>query len=122
MRRTNHRKGKRKNHAERGLYGHSHVRGIDPVGQEGLLAHWCPPSEQPSFRIGVKGIVNLLSGLSGFAGVCHTPGMNTPSSHRCRHHRFPAELIGHGVWLYFRFCLGSRDGEELLFARGSIVT
>ena len=21
------------------------------------------------------------------------------------HHRFPAEIISHGVWLYFRFCL-----------------
>jgi putative transposase len=39
-----------------------------------------------------------------------------------QHHRFPAEIIGHGVWLYFRFCLSYRDVEELLFARGVIVT
>src|ERR687897_3701611 len=38
------------------------------------------------------------------------------------HHRFPAEIISHGVWLYFRFCLSYRDVEELLFARGVIVT
>ena len=38
------------------------------------------------------------------------------------HHRFPAEIISHGVWLYFRFCLSYRDVEELLFARGIIVT
>jgi putative transposase len=38
------------------------------------------------------------------------------------HHRFPAELMSHGVWLYFRFCLSYRDVEELLFARGVIVT
>jgi putative transposase len=38
------------------------------------------------------------------------------------HHRFPAEIISHGVWLYFRFCLSYRGVEELLFARGVIVT
>jgi len=37
-------------------------------------------------------------------------------------HRFPAEIISHGVWLYARFCLSSRDVEERLFARGVIVT
>lgn len=39
-----------------------------------------------------------------------------------KHHRFPAEIISHGVWWYFRFCLSYRDVEELLFARGVIVT
>jgi len=42
--------------------------------------------------------------------------------HRYTHHRFPAEIISHGVWLYYRFCLSYRDVEELLFARGVIVT
>jgi hypothetical protein len=28
----------------------------------------------------------------------------------------PVEIISHGVWLYFRFCLSYRDVEELLFA------
>jgi putative transposase len=36
--------------------------------------------------------------------------------------RFPAEIIGHAVWLYFRFLLGLRMVEELLAARGIIVT
>jgi putative transposase len=39
-----------------------------------------------------------------------------------KHHRFPAEIISHGVWLYCRFCLSSRDVEERLFARGVLVT
>jgi putative transposase len=39
-----------------------------------------------------------------------------------RHHRFPAEIVTHGVWLYYRLCLSDRDVEELLFARGVIVT
>jgi len=48
--------------------------------------------------------------------------MNTPSINRSKHRRFPAEIISHAVWLYFRFCLSYRDVEELLFARGVIVT
>jgi putative transposase len=37
-------------------------------------------------------------------------------------YRFPAEIIGHAVWLYFRFPLGLRRVEELLAARGIIVS
>ncbi len=36
--------------------------------------------------------------------------------------RFPAEIISHAVWLYHRFNLSYRDVEELLAARGVIVT
>ncbi len=36
--------------------------------------------------------------------------------------RFPQEIIAHAVWLYHRFSLSFRDVEELLFARGIIVT
>jgi putative transposase len=48
--------------------------------------------------------------------------MNTPSISRYKNYRFPVEIISHAVWLYVRFCLSYRDGEELLFARGAIVT
>ncbi len=48
--------------------------------------------------------------------------MNTPCLNRYKHHRFPAEIISHAVWLYFRFCLSYRDVEALLFARGVTVT
>jgi putative transposase len=44
---------------------------------------------------------------------------STPTS---KNRRFPPEIISQGVWLYFRFCLSYRDVEELLFARGIIVT
>src|SRR4028118_259273 len=37
-------------------------------------------------------------------------------------HRFPAEVISHAVWLYFRFPLGLRMVEEMLAARGIIVS
>ena len=36
--------------------------------------------------------------------------------------RFPQEIIAHAVWLYHRFNLSFRDIEELLFARGIVVT
>src|SRR5688500_10983077 len=37
-------------------------------------------------------------------------------------HRFPAEVIGHAVWLHFRFPLSLRMVEEMLAARGTIVS
>lgn len=36
--------------------------------------------------------------------------------------RFPAEVISHAVWLYHRFPLSYREVEELLLARGIIVS
>ena len=39
-----------------------------------------------------------------------------------RGHRFPAEIISHGVWLYHRFTLSFRDVEDLLAERGIIVS
>ena len=35
---------------------------------------------------------------------------------------FPAEVISHAVWLYARFALSYRDGEELLAERGIQVS
>jgi len=37
-------------------------------------------------------------------------------------HRFPAEIISHAVWLYFRFPLSLRMMDELLAARGITVS
>jgi len=65
------------------------------------------------------GIVNLL----GTHTVWQSCGMDTPpATTKYKNHRFPAEIISHAVWLYFRFCLSFRDVEELLFERGVIVT
>jgi putative transposase len=36
--------------------------------------------------------------------------------------RLPIEIIGHGVWLYFRFCLSYRDVEEIVFHRRLLVS
>src|SRR4051795_9325788 len=37
-------------------------------------------------------------------------------------YRFPGEVISHAVWLYFRFPLSLRMVEEMLAARGIIVS
>ena len=37
-------------------------------------------------------------------------------------HRFPAEIISHAVWLYFPFPLSLRMVEEMLVARGIVVS
>ncbi|MEY9968907.1 putative transposase [Streptacidiphilus sp. MAP12-16] len=39
-----------------------------------------------------------------------------------RGYRYPAEVIGHCVWLYHRFALSLRDVEELMLERGVEVT
>ena len=37
-------------------------------------------------------------------------------------YRFPAEIISHAVWLYFRFPLSLRMVDELLAVRGIVVS
>jgi putative transposase len=39
-----------------------------------------------------------------------------------KRHRFPAEIIAHAVWLYYRFPLSLRDVEDLLAERGVTVS
>ena len=44
--------------------------------------------------------------------------MTEASQAHFKRHRFPAEIIAHAVWLYFRFPLSLRDVEDLLAERG----
>ncbi len=44
------------------------------------------------------------------------------TEHRYKRHRFPAEIIAHAVWLYYRFPLSLRDVEDLLAERGIDVS
>jgi putative transposase len=39
-----------------------------------------------------------------------------------KRHRFPPEIIGYAIWLYFRFPLSLRLVEEMLFERGILVS
>src|SRR5713101_4334566 len=52
-----------------------------------------------------------------------TADMTPPADpERYKNHRFPGEIISHGVWLSYRFPLSYRDVQELLFERGIDVT
>lgn len=48
--------------------------------------------------------------------------MTEASPTRYKRHRFPAEIIAHAVWLYYRFPLSLRDVEDLLAERGIDVS
>src|SRR5438093_8525897 len=51
------------------------------------------------------------------------PDMTPPADPaRSKNHRFPGEIISHGVWLSYRFPLRYRDVQELLLERGIDVT
>ena len=67
------------------------------------------------------GIVRLTGEDAIRLLTLHTALMRTSVSlyHR---HRFPAEIISHCVWLYFRFALSFRDVEEMLAMRGVALT
>jgi putative transposase len=55
----------------------------------------------------------------------HTSAAAAAAPHRdplYRGHRFPAEIISHAVWLYFRFAVSHRDVEDLLAERGVQVS
>jgi putative transposase len=48
--------------------------------------------------------------------------MDAVSSSLYKGHRYPAEIISHCVWLYHRFPLSFREVEEMMMARGVIVS
>ena len=48
--------------------------------------------------------------------------MTRPACPSYAGHRLPAEIISHAVWLYFRFPLSLRMVDELLAARGIVVS
>jgi hypothetical protein len=76
------------------------------------LPSCCAASKDESGGTSPTGVVNLLSDLCSSHSVCDTRLMSTPPTHRYKNHRFPAEIIGHGVWLYFRCGNGCLNGHE----------
>jgi len=49
--------------------------------------------------------------------------MKTNTAVPCyKRHRYSAEIIAQRVWLYFRYSLSFRDVEELMAARGVILS
>ncbi len=73
--------------------------------------------------VGAWCLVTVLSTCEQSWLACDTAGMRdevAPPSYAG--YRFPPEVIGHAVWLYFRFALSYRDVEELLAERGLTVS
>jgi putative transposase len=66
-----------------------------------------------------QGIVNLMDYRRNVPSVCMTKAARDPLYRR---HRFPPEVIANAVWLYFRFPLSLRMVENLLAARGIVVS
>src|SRR5260221_5302585 len=64
----------------------------------------------------MPGIVRLTAEDVIRLFIRHNSFMPSPSLYH--RHRFPAEIISHCVWLYFRFALSFRDVEEMLAMRG----
>jgi hypothetical protein len=73
----------------------AHARGVDPV-------LW---------------IRRICGGIVKFARSEQTERMKT-NAPSYRGYRFPPDIISHAVWLYHRFCLSFRNGEDLLAERG----
>ena len=48
--------------------------------------------------------------------------MTTPDCPSYADYRFPTEIISHAVWLHFRFPLSLRNVDEILAARGVVVS
>ncbi len=48
--------------------------------------------------------------------------ITSPDPDLYKRHRYPTEIIAHAVWLYFRFSLSYRAVEEILAARGIVVS
>ena len=63
---------------------------------------------------GHRQVVGLAAVLRGSVVVA--------SAARYKGYRYPIEVIGHAVWLYHRFALSLRDVEELMLARGVVVS
>ena len=48
--------------------------------------------------------------------------MDTSAAPSSRGYHFPAQIISHCVWLYFRLCLSFRDIQEMMLEHGVVVS
>ena len=68
-----------------------------------------------------KGYLKSALGIVRLRQEYQSYWMNDPAP-SYHGYRFPADIIAHAVWLYFRFSLSFRDVEDLLAQRGVTVT
>src|SRR3954453_2519725 len=64
----------------------------------------------------------LGAGLGGKGWDGWVAGMTSAAKSPYAGYRFPAEVISHAIWLYFRFPLSLRMVDEILAARGITVS
>ena len=69
-----------------------------------------------------EGAIHHITLTGWFELTCYSSVMTEVRHAHFKRHRFPAEIIAHAVWLYYRFPLSLRDVEDLLAERGIIVT
>jgi putative transposase len=72
-----------------------------------------------------KHVVGKSTGAATIAGMKRTAqshGSPATSAISFAGYRFPPDVIGYAVWLYYRFPLSLRMVEELLAVRGSEPT
>jgi hypothetical protein len=80
-----------------------------------LERRWC---REPG-RVACCGTVRLTVAWRG--GCDRVAGWDDDTASYAGH-RFPAEIISHAVWLYFRFPLSLCHVDEILAARGITVS
>ncbi len=55
--------------------------------------------------------------------MCDTLRMKTPPfAPSYKRHRYPSEISSHAIWRYYRFSMSFRDVEELMAARGVVLS
>lgn len=70
-----------------------------------------------------KGSVALTDWCRSELYACYMTKLATDHiEHRYKRHRFPAEIIAHAVWLYYRLPLSLREVGDLLAERGIDVS
>jgi putative transposase len=76
---------------------------------------------EPSVMINPKGVQRALSSWR-VAWSLPRSAVVTAASSSYKGHRYPPEIIAHCVWLYHRFPLSFREVEEMMLARGVVVS
>ena len=94
---------------ERGLFCVGCCRFSGAASVSSVGERWCV--------VCAEGIVNLTS-VVAFFSICQGNSMSVSY----KYHRFPIEIVGHCVWLYYTFPLSYRDIEKIMLYRGIEVT
>ena len=87
----------------------------------GLGAHQGLREEVVLGQPPVEGVLGRHCHVAGCRWPGRIGGVSTATA-SYKGHRYPVEIINHCVWLYFRFSLSFREVEELMLARGVVLS